>query len=286
MRLLLIYSFLLLLNCKTAQSQNKPAYQLFNAEGKKVTYRAMLDSLKNQKDIILFGEMHDNPIVHWLELEVTKDLAETKNLTLGAEMIETDNQTAVNAYLKDSLSIKEFTSSARLWVNHKTDYQPLLDFAKAKNLKFIATNIPRIYASRVYKQGFEVLDSLPPTEKQFIAPLPILFEPNLPRYKEILKMMGEHGSPQLVMAQAIKDATMAHFILKNLENDHVFIHYNGSYHSDYHEGILWYLKQQASHHKYVTITSVSQENLETLEDNYINQADFIIVIDADMTTTY
>ncbi|MFI8378959.1 ChaN family lipoprotein [Leeuwenhoekiella sp. NPDC079379] len=286
MRLLLICSFLILLNSKTAHSQDKPAYQLFDADGKKVSYRVMLDSLKNEKDIILFGEMHDNPIVHWLELEVTKDLTETKNLILGAEMIETDNQDEINSYLKDSISFKEFATSARLWVNHKTDYQPLIDFAKANKLRFIGTNIPRKYASMVYKQGFEVLDSLPPIKKRFIAPLPILFEPNLPRYKEILNMMGDHGSPQLVMAQAIKDATMAHFILNNLEKEHLFIHYNGSYHSDFHEGILWYLKQQAPQLKYTTITSVSQEKLDTLEVNYLNQADFIIVIDADMTTTY
>ena len=267
-------------------SQDKPAYQIFDGLGNQVSYSAMLNSLSDQKDIILFGEMHDNPIAHWLEFVVTKDLAETKNLVLGAEMIEADNQSELNAYLDGNINLKQLDSAARLWMNHKTDYQPLVDFAKTKNLKFIATNVPRRYASMVYKDGFEVLDSLPESEKAWIAPLPIVFEPKLPRYQEILKMMGDHGSPKLVMAQAIKDATMAHFILKNHEDNSVFIHYNGSFHSDFHEGIFWYLKQQSPQLNIATISSVPQQNVQSLEQEYLNQADFIIVIDAAMTTTY
>ena len=267
-------------------AQDKPAYTLFDSSGKPTTYQAMLDTLNNRKDVILFGEMHDNPIAHWLELEVTQDLASTKALILGAEMIEADNQKQLNAYLNDSINLKQLDSTARLWVNHKTDYQPLVDFAKNNSLQFIATNVPRRYASMVYKEGFEALDSLPSEEKEWIAPLPITFDPELPRYQEILKMMGDHGSPKLVMAQAIKDATMAHFILQNLEENKVFIHYNGSFHSDFHEGILWYLKNEAPKLKYTTITSVAQKDLDTLEEAYLDQADFIIVIDEDMTKTY
>ena len=285
MRILLILSLISIFLSSSSQAQHKPAYALFDATGNQVAYSTMIDSLITN-EIVLFGELHDNPIIHWLELEITKDLGLRKSLTLGAEMIEADNQEVLQAYLKDSITLKKFTSSARLWVNHKTDYQPLIDYAKSQKFDFIATNIPRKYASLVYKNGFEVLDTLSVSEKNFIAPLPILFKPELPRYQEILKMMGDHGSPKLVMAQAIKDATMAHFIIKNRKNQKLFIHYNGSFHSDFHEGIGWYLKQLDSTLKSVTISSVSQKELDSLENQYINQADFIIVVDDDMTTTY
>lgn len=285
MRILLILSLISIFLSSSSQAQHKPAYALFDATGNQVEYSTMIDSLITN-EIVLFGELHDNPIIHWLELEITKDLGQKKSLTLGAEMIEADNQEVLQAYLNDSITIKEFTSSASLWVNHKTDYQPLIDYAKSQNFDFIATNIPRKYASLVYKNGFVVLDTLSVSEKNFIAPLPILFKPELPRYQEILKMMGDHGSPKLVMAQAIKDATMAHFIIKNRKNQNLFIHYNGSFHSDFHEGIGWYLKQLDSTLKCVTISSVSQKELDSLENQYINQADFIIVVDDDMTTTY
>ncbi|MEC8830809.1 MAG: ChaN family lipoprotein, partial [Bacteroidota bacterium] len=144
----------------------------------------------------------------------------------------------------------------------------------------------RRYASMVYKGGFEALDSLPSQEKEWIAPLPIAYDPELPGYQNILKMMGDHGSPTLVMAQAIKDATMAHFIIENYKRGALFLHYNGAYHSNDYEGILWYLQQERPDLEYGTISTVSQENVLKLEEENLNLADFIICVDENMTTTY
>ena len=72
-------------------SQNKIGYQIFDAKGKKVSYKKMVKSVQNG-DIILFGELHNNPISHWLQYEVSEDLLKMGNLTFGAEMIEADNQ--------------------------------------------------------------------------------------------------------------------------------------------------------------------------------------------------
>ncbi|MEM9824671.1 MAG: ChaN family lipoprotein, partial [Bacteroidota bacterium] len=106
------------------------------------------------------------------------------------------------------------------------------------------------------------------------------------QYKNILTMMGDHGSPELVKAQAIKDATMAHFILKNFQPGNTFLHFNGAYHSDFFEGILWYLKQEESALNYLTITTVSQKDIHRLNQENKGRADFIICVDEDMTTTY
>lgn len=263
----------------------KPAYVIYNAKGKKVNYKKMLKDL-NQKDILLFGELHNNAIAHWLELEVTKDLHKNKTILLGAEMLEADNQTQVNNYLNNVIDAKTLDTVARLWPNYKTDYAPLVNYAKENKLPFIATNIPRRYASLVYKKGFTGLDSLSSLEKSWIAPLPIVFDSELATYKNILKMMGDHGTPELVMAQAIKDATMAHFILKNYKPNTTFIHYNGAYHSNNYEGILWYLRNKNSNLNYATISTVNQENINKLEEEHLNVADYIICVDADMTPTY
>lgn len=266
-------------------SQDKPAYLIYNAKGKQVTYQKMIADLA-KKDITLFGESHNNPISHWLEYEVTADLAKQKPMILGAEMMEADNQEAVDKYLKGEIDEEQLPKEARLWPNYATDYAPLLDFAKENKLAFIATNIPRRYASMVFKNDFQALDSLSETEKSWIAPLPIKFDPDLPTYQNISKMMGEHGSPLLVKAQAIKDATMAYFILKNYKDGSGFIHYNGSYHSDDYEGILWYLKQEKPNLKYGTISTVSQDDNSKLDKENLNKADYIICVDAKMTTTY
>lgn len=266
-------------------SQDKPSYILYNAKGKKMSYKKMIKTL-NESGIILFGESHNNPISHWLQYEVTAELNNSRPVILGAEMVEADNQKQLNDYLKGTINYKKLDSTARLWNNYKTDYAPLVDFAKENKLPFIATNIPRRYARMVHKNGFEILDSLPNEEKNWIAPLPIAFDSELPTYKSILKMMGDHGSPKLVMAQAMKDATMAHFILKNYKEGTCFLHFNGSFHSNYYEGILWYLKRERNDIKYTTITTVSQDNIHKLSKENYNKADFIICVDDNMTTTY
>ncbi|WP_333879111.1 ChaN family lipoprotein [Flavobacterium sp.] len=266
-------------------AQEKKAYQLFDKKGKKVSYAKLLKSAVNS-DVVLFGEYHNNAIAHWLELELTKDVATKKEMVLGAEMLEADNQKQLNQYLNDEINQKQLDSTARLWSNYKTDYKPLVDFAKENKLPFIATNIPRRYASLVSKKGLEALETLTEEEKSWIAPLPIPFDANLPGYVNMMKMMGDHASPNMPKAQAVKDATMAHFILKHLKNNAVFIHYNGTYHSENFEGIYWYLKKSKPELKITTIATIEQKDIEKISADEYNKADYILVIDEDVTKTY
>lgn len=284
MRKCLLIAVLFLFNA-TAMAQQKPAYILYNAKGKKVGYEKMMKELV-KKDIVLIGEFHNNPISHWLQLEITKDAKKHRNLVLGAEMFEQDNQAALDNYLQGKITARGLDSSARLWPNYKTDYAPLVNFAKENNIAFAATNIPRRYASMVNKGGFEVLDTISDLEKTWIAPLPFAFDVTLPGYVNMIKMMAGHGTPNMVKAQASKDATMAHFILKYFVPGSLFIHYNGSYHSDNHDGIVWYLKQARPDLKIATVTTVSQKDIKKLLDENKKKADFIICVDEDMTNTY
>ena len=266
-------------------AQDKKAYQIFDKKGKKSSYEKVLKAAE-KSDVVLFGEYHDNSVVHWLQLEFTKDLAQKKDLVLGAEMLEADNQKQVNQYLNGEINQKQLDSSARLWKNYKTDYKPLVDFAKVKKFSFIATNVPRRYASLVFKKDLVALDSLSAQEKSWIAPLPIAFDINLPGYKSMMGMQGGHAGDKMPKAQAIKDATMAYFINKNRKENSVFIHYNGTYHSDNYEGINWYLKKLDAGIKIVTIATVEQKDISKLEAEHYNKADFILVIDEDVTKTY
>lgn len=266
--------------------QDKSPYVIYNSKGKKVSYKRMLRDV-SRSQLVFFGEQHSNAIAHWLEYELAYDLSQMSTLTMGAEMIEADNQVGLNQYLAGEIASGDLDTVIRLWSNHSTDYAPLIDFAKENGLEFIATNIPRRFASQVYKRsGFETLDSLTAQEKTWLAPLPIAFNPNLKTYKEILVMMGNHGTPALVMAQATKDATMAHFISENLDSEGVFLHFNGSYHSDFYEGIIWHLLKVNPDVKISTISTVEQPNIRKLEKEHYGRADFIICVDENMTHTY
>ncbi len=284
MKKILVFVSALLFSA-TIFAQKGEAYKIFNQKGKKVSYKKMLKKIA-KADVVFIGEHHNNAIVHWLELQITKDAAKTRKLTLGAEMFEADNQQALNDYLAGKITKKGLDTLARLWPNYKTDYKPLVDFAKDKKIKFIATNVPRRNAKIVFRKGFKGLETLSDKEKSWIAPLPIKYDKNLPGYVKMLEMMGGHGGENLPKAQAIKDATMGYFISKNLENGKLFIHYNGSYHSDNFEGILWYLKNSNPDLKVVTITTVEQDSVKNLENDNKNVANFHIVVPSDMAKSY
>ncbi len=272
----------------SAFKSDKPSYLLFDKKGKTVKYEKMLKEIEDA-DIVLFGELHDNPISHWLQLELTKDLykKEGKNLILGAEMFESDNQVIIDEYLSGKISQRNFEDEIRLWPNYKTDYKPLVEFAKDSGLYFVATNVPRRYASLVNKQGLEGLEELSDEAKAFLPPLPPAYDPTLDCYASMMKMegMGSHVTPNFPKAQAIKDATMAHFILKYWEPGKVLLHYHGAYHSQNFESIYWYLKHENPDLKIVTIHSVLQNDVSELKEENTGAADFTICVDEDMTRT-
>ncbi|PWH84652.1 ChaN family lipoprotein [Brumimicrobium oceani] len=268
-------------------AQNFESFQLYNKKGKKISAKKFIKQIE-EGEIILFGELHDNPIAHWLQLKTTQEMSKIHSVSLGAEMLEANNQKQLNAYLSGEISQKELDSLASLWVNYKTDYKPLVDHAKENSLPFIATNVPRKFASHVYRNGIESLEAdLTDEEKTWVAPLPIAYDPELPGYKSMLTMMSDHANPNFPKAQAIKDATMAHFIYQEYNaNNNQFIHFNGDYHSKNFEGIYWYLKRKDPALHIITISTVEQADVTKLQDEFKGQADFILVVDQDMTKTY
>jgi len=295
MRISAVILSLLMLCSLSAMRSDKPAYLVYTAKGKTADYGDILKQARSS-DLIFFGELHNNPICHWLEYELTRDLYQDKQkkLVLGAEMLETDNQLLVTEYITKKIRKKDFEAEAKLWPNYKTDYAPLLDFAREKGLKFVATNIPRRFAAIVNLHGFEGLDSLLASERGLIAPLPIKYDSTLNSYQSMTKAAGDempaHMSANLPKAQAIKDATMAHFILKNgMENQTTFLHFNGAYHTDDYEGIVWYvrnyLKRTNFPLKIMTISCVEQDTLENLSAENQGKADYIICIPSSMTKT-
>lgn len=287
MRKVILISFFALL--VMSMDKNLEAYKIFDSAGSDVTYKKfVVKSL--EADIILFGELHNNPICHWIELELTKSLYSKvgKKLILGAEMFESDNSLIIREYLAGKVKDRNFEAEARLWPNYKTDYKPLLTFARDSGVNFIATNIPRRYAAMVNNLGLEELDNLDSSAKDFIAPLPIEYDPELTGYKNMLDMMGSNSHPNanLPKAQAIKDATMAYFIAKNYTPQSKFLHFHGTYHSDNFQGIMWYLRQINPNLKIVTISSVEQDKIKDLDSEHRGKADFIIAVPSSMTKTY
>lgn len=266
---------------------DKPAYRLFDRNGVESSYHAMLDNLA-LSDVVLFGELHNNPIVHWLQFETIKDLFSRvgKRLLVGAEMFEADDQIIIDEYMSGTIAHETLTAETKVWHNYETDYRPIVEFVHNHGIPFIGSNIPRRYAGIVARNGLGALESLSGQARTWIAPLPIPLDLRSPTYRDLLDLGSAHGmdAENFLAAQAIKDATMAHFILVNHISGKLFVHLHGEYHSRRFGGIYWYLKQAQPGMSVLTITSVEARTLDFLDD-YRDVADYTLVIPQSMTKT-
>lgn len=273
-------------------AQDKPAYKLYNQKGQEAKYADMVIDLADA-DMVFFGEYHTDPIAHWMQKELTKSLYNVKGdkLFLGAEMFERGNQLVLNEYLAGFYpEDKMLAEITQLWGNYNTDYKPMIEFAKEKQLRFIATNIPRRYASMINKGGMEVLEKLSPEAKALIGPdLKKYFDPEVECYANMAKMMGGHVPPSMLniqTAQAAKDATMAHFSIENHNEGDLLLHFQGSYHSNYNQGIIWWINKIKPGYKIKSVTTVYQSEWDAMsDDEKATIANYTIVVADGMTQT-
>ena len=168
----LITILLMVLTTVLFAGKHYDSYKIYTSKGKEVSFEKVIKAV-DSKTHIFMGEYHNNAISHWLQVEMMNALyvMHKKNLVMGAEMFEADNQYILDEYLKGQISSKNYQNEMRLWPNYNTDYKPLIEFAKTNELKFIATNIPRRYANMVYKKGIESLKGLSNLAKSYIVPL-------------------------------------------------------------------------------------------------------------------
>jgi D-mannonate dehydratase len=72
----IVTSFLLLSLVSVTNAQNNLQYQLFNNDEEIANYDGMIKDLVVSD--MVFGEYHDNPISHWMQLEMSKSFLRLK----------------------------------------------------------------------------------------------------------------------------------------------------------------------------------------------------------------
>jgi uncharacterized iron-regulated protein len=264
-----------------------PVYELLNSEGTVIEYKQLLNELKNA-DVVFLGEYHDQPLSHWLQVALIKDLYEIHraNLKIGAEMFERDNQIIIDEYFGGIITQKKFEEESRFWKNYKSDYKAIVEFCKTNQIPFYATNAPGRYVNAVYNQGIDVIDKLSPEALKFLPTQPIHFNMEVACYSKMIQDMGGHGGDKIAYAQAVRDASMAEIIENNYQPGTKFVHLNGTYHSDYHEGIVYYLKRIKPELKILVLSTIYEINPKTLSESNRGKADFYLSIHNDMTRSY
>lgn len=273
---------LILITCLLLSSsifgQENVGYTI-HAKERVISYEKLVKQL-SKKEVVLFGELHDDSIAHVLEYELSRDLFQlfTQSFSLGAEMFETHQATYLQQFLETG-NLKALTDSTKLWSNFLSDYYPTLRFAQENGIPYYATNIPRKYASMVFKKGIQSLDTLTEKERAFICPLPFTFDSTLSQYKECIQMgIDMHASGiNFALAQAIKDATMGWNIAQALKTHQHVLHFNGSFHSNYYQGIYWYINHYRPKTKIATIAVIKKSEFKYKRDSYL--ADYVIIVD-------
>lgn len=270
---------------------DKNLFEFYTGKGKASTYKDLYNECL-EADVILFGELHNNSVMHWLQLELAQDLQKdsSKKLILGAEMFEMHQQIPLSEYVSGVSDYKTLSSETKLWPNCKTDYLPLVNVAKENELEFVATNIPRILAKRVARVGMDSLaKELTDSAKKLCAPLPFKMDYKAPGYKELMEMNfgSAHGlnTQFMVQAQAIKDATMAYNIAQAYQTNTRILHFNGDFHSKNYGGIYWHLKQYNKKLKVLIISSTESEELK-FDPEWKKLGDFILVTPANAPKSY
>ena len=255
--LTLVISFSLIFNPLLCSAESNYKIRVFDTKSNKnVGLEKMINKFSKKMDVIFVGEIHDDKVTHMIESIIFEKLNEENQIwDLSMEMFERDIQDVINAFLQGVIDEKTFLKLSRAWPNYKTDYKPLVEYAKENQLKLIAANIPRKYASLIAKGGFEAINKLTQSQKEHVTTN--LYAPKNRYYRKFKKTMSAmrgHSKDKskfnkmiynIYKAQCSKDNTMAESIYKHLKNNNKrkVVHYNGKFHSDSFLGTVKSLKK-------------------------------------------
>jgi uncharacterized iron-regulated protein len=260
-------------------------------------------------EVVFVGETHDDPTGHFLEAELLRRAyqavesestadGETRSVALSLEFFQRDAQPILDEYLAGLITEKAFLAASRPWPRYKTDYRPLVEFAKERDLAVIAGNAPRRYTNRVTRLGRESLNDLGPAALATLAPLPygqpskayrdqwiqvimaVMEEEGMKCGKPIIDSTqadsgaagGQHQSAHGNMgnqlhSQVLWDATMAYWINDQLVRrpEDLVLHMVGSFHVARGTGIPEQLERYRPGTQSMVVMLRAVEDINTFE---------------------
>lgn len=272
-----------------SSNQATPAYRIYDREGMPLSFGQFSERARAH-EVVLFGEFHNDPIVHWLQRMLVEDAAyDSVRTALGLEMLELDDQVIWNEYAAGLLSYNRLKTEAKLWNNHEQDYHPIIETAIEHGMAIVATNVPRRYASMAVSHDYVWLDSVDAVGDDLLPPLPIEIPASDSGYAAMRQMGDMHGemAEGMIRAQALKDHVMAYQIQEALKSSKRVIHLNGDFHSKNRDGIGSFLELLYPQIDFVVITVVYAEDRSlAFQQEWLNRGDFVVVLPANMIKTH
>jgi uncharacterized iron-regulated protein len=270
-------------------------FRVYDVAGAPSSLDAILDAA-TAGEVLLIGEAHDDMVGHAVELRLlggafgrlaSGGAERGRPLILSLEMFERDVQYVLDEYLDGLVSEEHLVAGARPWGNYVVAYRPMVEFAKAHELRVVAANAPRRYASRVTAEGPEALLALSPLARSFLPPLPYP-GPSEPYRAEWHRLMTSdttesHGhavSENAIQAQALWDAAMAHAISGALVRDigALVVHVAGAFHVARGTGIPERIADYRPGTRLTTVVMTEAEDIDAwTESEHGGLADFVVL---------
>jgi uncharacterized iron-regulated protein len=114
-----------------------------------------------EAQVVYVGESHTNPTHHAIQLEVIKALAQTTaHLSIGMEMFDHTYQPVLDQWTAGALDETTFIEKTHWYANWRFDfglYREILEYAKEKEIRVIALNVPSYIPPRIRAGGLASL---------------------------------------------------------------------------------------------------------------------------------
>jgi uncharacterized iron-regulated protein len=183
---------------------------------------AQMFTLAGDARIVYFGETHDNPASHRLELQLLQALAglHPGRQALGMEMFSRVQQPALDRWVAGELSEKAFLRESRWFENWTMDfayYRDLLNFARQRRIPVIALNADKSLVAAVRGKSPDQLSA----EERALLPTLDLDDPY--QRGSVEAIFGDHRHKGMrldgfVRVQTLWDETMAESAVRYLES--------------------------------------------------------------------
>ena len=186
-----------------------------------VTFDQLLNVAADAR-IVYFGETHDNPASHHLEVELLDglDRRHPGQMVLGLEMFSRTQQPVLDRWVAGELTEKEFLKQSH-WFSHWNMnfayYRDLLNLARERRIPVIALN-----AEKSLVRDITVKSPAQLTPEQQ-AQLPEMDFKDPYQRAQTLAILGDHshgklGAEGFLRAQTLWDETMAESVARYLDS--------------------------------------------------------------------
>lgn len=258
-------------------------------DGQPLDWNALWNGMR-WADIVIIGEQHDDGNAHLVQQALYAEaVAAWPGSVISMEMLERDEQPAVDEYLTGAIGEDEFIerTGSRDWAGKDTwvrFYQPMVDEARRAKCRVVAANAPRGFVRMARTDGWDALRALPPEDQRLFS-LPRADAPASyrARFAEFMAGGGEHPADdaavdQVLRAQRLWDSTMADSVVEALHaapSGAKVVHVVGQFHSEYDGGLVSEIQARAPFAKVLTVT-VQRGDALALRPEDAGKADVVV----------